>query len=347
MRNIIVFALVILSQIAIAAPGNKKQQQDDITVTGLVVIKDKTYRATCNCPAHVKSLENMIYISRGLCYPSKVKVRTHGAHDPDEYKMLVDGMHLIPHEDFTSVHQHPLSAMDGRLKGKAFYAPGGDLGIFILAMLNMYENDGIPTQKTVTNMLREYIRQISNGRDFRHAVDEKSLESIRNALKWELIDLTNIDPPHQKAVKDAISAGAYGNPFLNFLVRKFRSNPSKKTIVVECINAFFEIVWDKSDSIWERMVVQLLEGEHKPRALVELSVSKGCELARMAPLVTAKVEDMQLLIYTEFAANYRKREVATFIYNQQDTRKRTLPLDEVLQHLDKLTHTVTEEFGKY
>ncbi|GFE53751.1 hypothetical protein protein, putative [Babesia ovis] len=333
--------------VALAAVGNYEERQNEVTVTGLVVIKDQTYRATCNCPTSVNSLENMIYLSRGLCYPSKVKIRAHGSHDAKEYKLLLAEMKLLPHEDFKSVSTLPLSAMDARVQGKSFYAPGGDLGIFTIAMLNIYEGKGIPTQQTVTNLLRQFVRQMPEGRQFRHATDDNAMETVRKALNWEVMDLSNIDTQYQPKVKEAVADGAMGDPFFAFILRKFNNDPVKKKIIVQCVHAFLEILWDKSDAIWEQMVIQLLQGESKPQALVELSVSKGCELARMAPQVETKTENMQLLVYTEFAANYRKKEVTTFLYNQMEPQKRTIPLDEILQHLDKLTHALIEGFGKY
>ncbi|GIX66103.1 uncharacterized protein BcabD6B2_55390 [Babesia caballi] len=360
MTHVILIALIAISQVAAAAAGGKKERQDDATVTGLVVINDKTYRATCNCPSHVDSLENMIYLSRGLwyasmrpyeqrrSYPSKVKIRTHGTYRPEEHKLVRDTMQLLPQEDFKNVRESPLSPMDGRVTGKSFYAPGGDLGVFTMAMLNMYEGNGTPTQETATALLRQYLRQLPEGRLFRHATDDKALEAIRKALKWEVLDLANVDPQHRRQVNDAIAGGAIGDPFLSFLVRRFNNQPSKKSrpssvhrnanteIVLACITAFLEIAWDKTDATWERTVLQVLHGEHAPQALVEISVSKGCELARLAPQVPTRAGEMQLLVYSECAANLRKREVAAFLYNQQEPRKRAAPLDEVMQHLDKL-----------
>ncbi|ORM39668.1 uncharacterized protein BXIN_0066 [Babesia sp. Xinjiang] len=338
---------IALSQyiLAFAAARVQREAQNENTVTGIVVIRDQTYRATCNCPANVNSLENMVYLSRGLCYPSKIKVRTHGKHDDDEYKLLLNSMQFIPHEDFKNVENMPLSAMDGRVEGKSFYAPGGDLGIFTIAMINMYEGDGIPTQTTVTNTLRQFVRQMPEGRQFRHATDENAIENIRKALNWEVVDLTNIDTQYQSKVKDVTAAGALGDPFFAFMLHKFHSDPVKKKIIVACVHAFLEILWDKTDLLWEQIVLQLLKGEPKPRALVEVSVAKGCEIARMAPQVITNITDNQFLIYTEFATNYRKKEIAAFLYNRQDPKKHTMPLDEVIQHLDKLTHALTEEFG--
>lgn len=135
---------------------------------------------------------------------------------------------------------------------------------------------------------------------------------------------------------------------MKFLVERYHNVPAKKRglchysphceleLVLMCINAFFEVIWDKEDETWEQLVLEVLEGETEPAAVVEISVSKGCQLARTVPQVHAKVGGKQLLIYTELAGDHRKREIATYLFNQQDPRQRKFQLDEVLQHLDKL-----------
>ncbi|EDO06905.2 uncharacterized protein BBOV_IV005440 [Babesia bovis T2Bo] len=338
-------SLIAISQFVLVSAVITQDNQNDITVTGLVIINDKTFRATCNCPANVNSLENMIYLSRGLCYPSKMKVRTHGNLDHEEYDSVLKEMRIIPHEDFRSVDEVSLSAMDPRVKGKAMYAPGGDLGLFTIAMMVVYESRGTPTQMTVTNLLKQFVRQLPANRQFRHATDEHAIELLKQAMNWEVIDLHNVEKQYQQKMKDAIADGAMGDPFFVYMMRKFNNDPTKKKIVVLCVHAFLEVLWDKTDSIWERMVIQMLEGDAKPTSLVELSVSKGCELAKMAPLVKTQAGSIPLLIYTEFAANVRKREMAAFIYSQQDPTYRTVAVDDLLSHVDKLTHTLMEGFA--
>lgn len=337
-------AFMALSQVAGATNKKEDVKQHEYAVTGLVTINGKTYRATCNCPSNVRSLEDMVCRSRGLCHPSKIKIRVHGPHDPGEYKLVRDAFRLLPHEDFRDVGKFPLASMDGRVSGKAYYAPGGDLGLFIMTMLNHYDGASIPDQETVTGLLRQYIRQLPEGRGFYHATDTNALETIRKGLQWELLDITNIEDEHREKVKELIALGAHGDPFMKFLANRFRNHPAKKKLVLFGINAFFEIIWNKEDRLWEQLILELLEGCSCPSAVVEVSVSKGCELARMVPQVPARVGDKQLLIYTELAGNQRKKEMATFLHRQHLDKQRNAPLDEVVQHLDKFVHTLMEEF---
>lgn len=344
MRQTLIFlALVVISQMepTIGEPDKKGEN----VVTGIVAIEDRKYRVACNCPHNVQSLENMIYLSRGLCHPSKIKVRTNGHSDLEEFKLIHNVFRLLPHEDFKNVAMFHIASMDGRVKGKNFYAPGGDLGLFTVSMLNHYSGGSIPNQEAVTSFLRQYVKQLPEGRAFYHATDSKAIDTIRTGLEWEIIDITNIDKTYQKRVKELLNLGAHGDPFMKFLIDKYHNYPEKKNLVLFCINAFFEVVWDKEDSAWENLILEILEGDISPSAVVEVSVSKGCQLSRMVPQVPAAMDSKhQLLIYTEAAANQRKGEMATYLYKQHVQRDRNIPLDELVQHLDKLVHTLMEEF---
>lgn len=68
---------------------------------------------------------------------------------------------------------------------------GGDLGIFVMSMLNQYDGLAIPDQEGTTSLLRQYIRQTPNRRAFYHATDAKAVDAIRKGLAWVGTDMAS------------------------------------------------------------------------------------------------------------------------------------------------------------
>ncbi|AFZ80240.1 hypothetical protein BEWA_030930 [Theileria equi strain WA] len=328
--------------------GNTEDSTGNISVTGYINIKNETYRATCNCPSHIETLENMVYRNKGLCQPSKLKVRSHNVIPSDKYSVIYNIFKRIPLDDFVEIKDTHISSMDGRITKKSLFSPGGDLGLFIQTLFIMF-NGQASSEDMVTNLMRQYVQSMPPKSKFSHATDEDAISDICKALQWDSIDLTNINSSYQLQVKELITK-YYGDRYLQFLSQVYRDNPEKNStfkalghgaigLIIHSVNAFYNILWDKNDQTWEKMKLDILHGEFKPEFIVEISVSRGCELAEKSPIITPKVDNKQILVYTEYAANIKRKNIATFIYKSPDLKTRSHTFDEILLQLDR--------YGKY
>ncbi|KAK2197325.1 hypothetical protein BdWA1_000324 [Babesia duncani] len=241
--------------------------------------------------------------------PSKVKVKSHGVNVANRDKELMEHFSLIPLQDLKPLEEFHMSCMDGRSDEKGFYTPGGDLGIFIHTLLVMHKGGEMPSEESVTNLLKQYIQSMPENRRFCHCTDQATLEHLRSRLKWvkfcgslkiistqDAIDLENIDISNRSKIKSLI------------------------------------------------LSVPVLKREYTPRALIEVAVSKGCEITHKAPILVPRVQDKQYLIYTDHASNQRIRDVATALCKFAGNDK--IVLDDLIYKIEKYTHVQIENFSK-
>ncbi|UKJ87839.2 hypothetical protein MACJ_000279 [Theileria orientalis] len=181
----------------------KPIKNETVDVSGYVKIADKMFRATCNCPSHIKSLEDMVYRSKTLCRPSKIKVRTHGVKDQPDAE-VIETFKYLPPKDFVYITEQHFSAMDGRSSHKSYYCPGGDLGMFVDVLLNMFETTDKLSESVITDMMKEYLKTLPDNTKFYHSTDQSSLDSMCKSLQWEVMDLYNIDHTNQNKVKNIL-----------------------------------------------------------------------------------------------------------------------------------------------
>ncbi|BAM38854.1 conserved hypothetical protein [Theileria orientalis strain Shintoku] len=291
---------------------NKQIKNETVDVSGYVKIADKMFRATCNCPSHIKSLEEMVYRSKTLCRPSKIKVRTHGVKEKADAE-VIQAFKYLPPKDFVYIAEQHFSTMDGRSSHKSYYCPGGDLGMLVEVLLNMFETTEKLSESVITEMMKEYLKTLPENTKFYHSTDQSSVENMCKSLEWEVIDLHNIDHTNQNKVKNILIQNI-GDYYIKYLYELYRNDPVKNRIIIWTVWAYFNILWDKSEELNEKLFFEILHGNYNPQLLIEISISHGCEIYGIFPKVESRVGDRQFLVFSEYSANVRKNEVSRFVY---------------------------------
>ncbi|XP_954384.1 uncharacterized protein TA21120 [Theileria annulata] len=272
--------------------NSRRRLNETIDVSGYVKISDKLYRATCNCPSQIKSLQDMIYRTNTLCRPSKIKVRTHNCDQVDQE--IIDNFKYIPPNDFVYISEHHLSAMDARESSKSFFCPGGDLGMFMEVVMNVfkYNNNNMLSESVVTDILKNYLLNLSENVNFYYNIDETALNNIKSALNWDMIDLYNIDYKYHETVKK-LTIENISDQYIKYLYELH----DNKQIVIWSIYSFFNLLWDKSS---EKLRINVYPAAlQNPSVFIKVDVNFGCEMAEVFPLLDAPIKDKQMLIYSE------------------------------------------------
>ncbi|EAN33594.1 hypothetical protein TpMuguga_01g00350 [Theileria parva strain Muguga] len=273
--------------------NTKRRVNETIDVSGYVKISDKLYRATCNCPSHIKSLQDMIYRTNTLCRPSKIKVRTHNCDQVD--KEIIDNFMYIPPNDFVYISEHHLSPMDSRNSSKSFFCPGGDLGMFMGVLMNIFKynnNNNLLSESVVTDILKDYLMTLSENVNFYYNIDETALNNMKSALNWDMIDLYNINFNYHDIVKKLLIENI-SDQYIKYLYELY----DNKQIIIWSIYSFFNLLWDKSS---EKLRINTYPaGPQNPSVFIKVDVNFGCEMAEVFPLLDAPLKDKPLLIYSE------------------------------------------------
>ena len=107
-------------------------------------------------------------------------------------------------------------------------------------------------------------------------------------MSLDRLDLTETpmnDDIKQQLLHELVQASNVGSG-LRMLLEKWHKFSVRKELVVHCIHAFFEILWDKTamPPVWQKLRLVTVEGQSQEKAFVKIDVSADCIVNRVAPL---------------------------------------------------------------
>ncbi|CDW91600.1 UNKNOWN [Stylonychia lemnae] len=174
------------------------------------------------------------------------------------------------------VLENGFKSLDGRISGTYLATPGGDSGEFILG-LQIYQEMKLTTngevhltQAKVKNLLREYLSYMKQDR-FYMATDDQALSHIQKQLAFIGLDIQNPKVKLQSDILKVISQPEnQGDLHLKLLLTQPQSYSINKTLVEYFIQSYYQILWDKTDPIYNKLILDVLAGDHNEQAFVEI-----------------------------------------------------------------------------
>ena len=218
---------------------------------------------------------------------------------------------------WAKVPKHHFSAVEGRTSHPILGTPGGDLGEWLIA-LSIYEGmtNHENTLSDVKRLLREYLRYTTK-MSFYYNTDRTSTEKIGKIMSLDRLDLTETpmnDDIKQQLLHELVQASNVGSEHFRMLLEKWHKFNVRKELVVHCIHAFFEILWDKTamPPVWQKLRLVTVEGQSQEKAFVKIDVSADCIVNQVAPLLRPRKEDASIYVAHHTSATIFRKEIADF-----------------------------------
>jgi len=190
--------------------------------------------------------------------------------------------------EWAHISQHYFSDIDGRSTEKMLSTPGGDLGEFLLAV-SVFE-DTTKTEvdvETATGLLQSYLKSSTRSKFFFNTA-EKELTNLTSTIGCGNLKLS--DPPgmYKKALlKGMVSPGNVGNRHFKNMLAMPEAFETKAKTVGTVIQAFHLLMWNKTDSVHEKLTYALYKGAPKEKAFVNIESSQICLDEGLAPLISS------------------------------------------------------------
>ena len=231
---------------------------------------------------------------------------------------------------WAKVPKHHFSAVEGRTSHPILGTPGGDhLGEWLIA-LSIYEGmtNHENTLSDVKRLLREYLRYTTT-MSFYYNTDRTSTEKIGKIMSLDRLDLTETpmnDDIKQQLLHELVQASNVGSEHFRMLLEKWHKFNVRKELVVHCIHAFFEILWDKTamPPVAEA-APRHRRGPVPGKGLRQDHVSADCIVNQVAPLLRPRKEDASIYVAHHTSATIFRKEIADFSPTRLEHRRREVP----------------------
>jgi len=285
-------------------------------IKGEVRINGETYQAICDCSDEDLTDEQKAF--GPLCDPSKFKFnqdRQGQGATFDEVRNLVG----YPTElQYANVDKQYFSCLDGRIKEPMLGTPGGDAGEFILG-LAMYKevlgSERTITQSDVDIYFNEYLGYMTTT-FFYMCTDDSALNHLQEEIEVEGLNLRR---PRKQIQNDTLQALLEPDNEGDLHIKMLLRYPDMYGIDVELVKmflrAFYKVLWDSTNPFSEKLILDVLIGEHTESAFLEVRSNQGCTAAKQAPLIRPNEptqNGMSIFVNHLDAASIKRVEIAKF-----------------------------------
>lgn len=172
----------------------------------------------------------------------------------------------VSFRDIQSMH---FSCLDERITVPSLMTPGGDLGEFLLALSLASPKETDPSK--VEKILKDYLRNLPAGRRFYHCTDDAAIEHLQKVLGDEGLDLANPTPSVREELLRALGDGRNnGDSFFRLVLKNPTWFHVHEGLAADVIRAFFKILWDTSDPLHSKLMLDILPGVRDATAFLEI-----------------------------------------------------------------------------
>jgi len=190
--------------------------------------------------------------------------------------------------EWAHVSQHYFSDVDGRAEEKILGTPGGDMGEFILALAAFEAQSGTTlTLESATGLMMELVKSMSRIK-FYHMTSEHAHDNLTASSGCRNLDIS--DPPEEKKaalLKLLVEPDNVGCKHLKYLLKGGYGPDVPQPRIVELgIQAFHEVMWNKTFAGSEKLCYMMLKGPHKEKAFVNIQTAQHCNDQNLAPLIS-------------------------------------------------------------
>eukprot|EP00820_Chromera_velia_P024633 Cvel_33241.t1-p1 / transcript=Cvel_33241.t1 / gene=Cvel_33241 / organism=Chromera_velia_CCMP2878 / gene_product=hypothetical protein / transcript_product=hypothetical protein / location=Cvel_scaffold5351:2322-3154(-) / protein_length=221 / sequence_SO=supercontig / SO=protein_coding / is_pseudo=false len=174
------------------------------------------------------------------------------------------------------------------------------------------------TSSLQMQFLEKYLATVPSKRKFVACTDEEATtEFLKNDIDGDsLADLGDED--QQTAALELLKKPvAHGDRHLKNLLAAPAEYGVRAGLVHAALRAFFKIKWNPSNPLSERLRLDILDGKvSDSSAFIVVKNTKDCDMAGISTKVPAKVANISAIVYSQTAADLRRREIASFLASQ-------------------------------
>jgi len=234
-----------------------------------------------------------------------------GFADPLTQIELEDHLGEPENIEWAHVMQQFFEGTDSRGQERQLGTLGGDLGEFLIVLGAMEAQLGKTfSAPEVMHKFRGYLTVMSREK-FYFDIDIPAINNLKKACHCPQLNIA--DPPDAK--KDVLRNSTHTvESNSNEFFRKLLADPAQYNIRAELayhvLDAFYTVMWKKSDPLHRRIKFVLLKGPLEPKGFVMIKTPGYCNAQLLAPMISPELCSKQMGIYHGDAAVLLRTEMA-------------------------------------
>ena len=174
------------------------------------------------------------------------------------------------------------------------------------------------TEPMVLGLLRKFLAA-SSKRTFYFSTERSSLEEIARLMRLDFLDVRLPDKEQrQRLLTELTYPGQNGCRHFRFMLAYPGEYEVRRELVVACIAAYFELLWDRDDSaqLWKRLrLVVFTEEKEKAQeqAIVFVKGYQECVDYGVAPLIPPRRGRMPVALVHKQAVALLRQELSEWL----------------------------------
>jgi len=234
-----------------------------------------------------------------------------GFEDPLTQSELEDHIGEPTNIEWTHVMQQSFGSIDPRGQERQLGTLGGDLGEFLIVLGAIEANSGKNfSSAQVLHKFKTYLTVMSKDK-FYFDTDVNGLNNFKKACSCPQLNIA--DPPDSK--KDILKtaghdAASQGNEFFKKLLTDPTPFSIRRELAESVLDAFFDVMWAKSDPLHRRIKFVLTKGPLDPKGFIMVKTPGYCNAQLLAPMISPELCQKQMGIYHGDAAVLSRTEIA-------------------------------------
>jgi hypothetical protein len=237
-----------------------------------------------------------------------------GFEDPLTQVELEDHLGEPENIQWAHVPQMHFEGIDSRGQERELGTLGGDLGEFLVVLAAVEAQTGKTfTKGEVHHQFKIYLTVMSRDK-FYFSIDGEGIENLKKACGCPQLNIA--DPPESKKgllLNATHAAASHGDEFF----KKALSNPElfniRGDLINHVIDAFFNVMWLKSDPLHRRIKFVLMKGPLATKGFIMVKTPGYCNAQLLAPMLSPELCGKQMGIYHGEAAVLLRTEIASIV----------------------------------
>lgn len=241
----------------------------------------------------------------------------------------------------------PFRCLDDRVTKPSIATPGGDLGEFVLALSNYYQERSAqrPSQASVDSFLVKYVEMLPPKRPLIMCTDERAVAHLETVMPVENLDLS-APPLHvieAGLLEKLTDVESQGDTHFRLMLKHPEWYQLEDYLVPMVLKAFYSNLWkqktDPQSPLYGKAKLELellpFTAESSPQAFFEVSASELCRDNGAVPLMVPHDGTRNVLISQLDAASARREELAAFFSRLASATPQKVDKERLHQRLDR------------
>eukprot|EP00301_Raphidiophrys_heterophryoidea_P004059 c11797_g1_i1.p1 GENE.c11797_g1_i1~~c11797_g1_i1.p1 ORF type:complete len:369 (+),score=90.50 c11797_g1_i1:53-1108(+) len=245
-----------------------------------------------------------------------------GFEDPLTQIELEDHLGEPTNIEWAHVPQMFFEGIDSRGQDRELATLGGDLGEFLIVLAAAEAQTGkVFTKGQVLQQFKIYLTVMSRDK-FYFSTDSDGVDNLKKACGCPQLNIA--DPPEGKRAilhNATHEAASHGDEFFKKVLDKPELFNIRAELVHHLLDAFFDVMWLKSDPLHRRIKFVLMKGPVASKGFVMIKTPGYCNAQLLAPMISPELCGKQMGIYHGDAAVLLRTEIAGIVMSKSPEDK--------------------------